>query len=732
MKVSIFAVSFFLLSIFISTQFENTGRKLASLEVKRVDEIKTKIKNIYDGSKENSFSLSKLALENNFVEVEFSGKLNGEFIENDPNRPEGYIQNFIYNESGRVDVELAHENVHELVNKEINFKGVKSEGKNVGVLFHEGESVHSKILLEAEPIKDIVRTTEKMLVLLFKFDNSNRTFTNAAETQQHLRTGAFQGIFKAMTENRVHHDIDVHGWYHLNRLGDDDGGQSMTCRVSNTELKMAAADLGIDLTQYDNITMISNCTEYHTIGGRAILGKYDFLNIGKDMTWIRMASFPTLLAWGENPDVPGWTGMTSILVHERGHNFGLGHSNAIDCHDGPYLHPCENIFYGNKFDRMGGPDSSYTFNADQQRRAGWKSVQRDFLIINQPGVYQINRLTSKLRNKKIGAYINLYGTDKRAFMVEYRQAHMYDNRLSRWIFRNVDDGIHVYTNLSGSTETTSPKWNHNATMRILDSNPTELDWHQDTAYESLTGSYFDPISGVRISLQNIVGETARFTVEYDDDARICYKTDLDDWVDKTYVKLYTLIEDVYADPGPRSFSRNKSRSRKPTSSAQMQLGVPRYYKKDIKKKHIVLVPGDRFHFTTNTNLSDHLMCPRNDIKYIMRNDDRFDSWLISSGNTKPTTDGKGKDKPGGGVVSSGGPGGTPSFNGTKYFRNYDKNHELTELKVPESALGSNIPVYIDVEDRAENGEKRVDVVWLHIRSSHDAIIHVEAEEVRER
>lgn len=554
---------------------------------------------------------------------------------------------------------------------------------------------------------------EKSAIFFVKFANSKKTYITMNEAQG-LLNGAYQDIFLKMSDGKLRHTSHVYGWYEFDRLGSE-GTTSVDCTLSNQEILQMVDDLNVDLTQYTNITMIANCSEYFTIGGRASLSKTDFLGIGHPLTYIKMTSKPDRLNVSEHPYVSGWTSFISILVHERGHNFGLTHSNALDCGSNHYLQDCNVIVYGNKFDRMGGPDGSYTFNADQQRLAGWKNEETDFLHIKSNGSYRIDRLTAdKYEGRKIGAYIYDPVTNEKVFMVEFRQPHYYDANLNNWVFRFVSNGVHLYSNLGSSTPERSPR--RYTKMNYIDSNPTALDWHEDTAYESLTGEYFDPATGIGIVMNGVSGTKANFSVYFDDDKRVCHKKQLKDWVTRPYVRRYYEIESLPADQA--SFrSKTRLKAIKPIKAS-----------KDYRSGHIVLEPNDEFELRYDTFLGDHLMCERNSLRLRWHNYSSLTDWLIP----KPTTGhggsigidlgSTGLPSPGSGF--GGGSGSSVDYIQTS-FHNYDDSRSFARMIVPPTALNKNYVLDYTVYDDKEG--KQIDFkVYLYIRSDRNTIIPIEA------
>ncbi|MGK0367933.1 MAG: hypothetical protein ACI9QD_001073 [Thermoproteota archaeon] len=561
-------------------------------------------------------------------------------------------------------------------------------------VYEDFDTRHEKIIvvgegeLADEPAQDLPRI-EKSLIMFFKFNDSERVFVKRRQMQDLLDNG-FEKFFNMMSDFRVKSIATATDWYQLDRDGEDDNS-SRFCFVKNSEIKEAAEAMGFNLADYDNVATISNCADRPTIGGYASLGKWDWLNIGKAQSYIKMSSAPERLTVLENPLVPYWSSFIGILSHERGHNFGLYHSNGLDCGEQKYLQGCTIVSYGNHFDRMGSPDGSLTFNADQQRRAGFKDKNKHFLHIKESGNFEIERLTSLKREKKIAAYIYLENTDQKLFMVEYRQPDLYDGNLASWVFRNVSNGVHLYSSLGGSLPSMSP--NFTTSFQYIDSNPTALNWHDDTAYESLTGSYVDQMSGITIKMDGVTGTKAKFSVIYNSKNGVCFKTSLSNWTERPYVTRYFPIEESVND---------KYRSLGKMTNSQT-----------LKGKHITLIPGDIFKFNYETKIGDHIMCPRTKINYEWANDQSFSSWvnLATKDRVDPNSGGTGHDNP------------PPVLNGSMTYPNYDRNFQLRELKVPVEALGKDYTLIFKAKDLVTGKEIQYPV-QLHIRESHSEMINL--------
>jgi hypothetical protein len=616
------------------------------------------------------------------------------------------------------------------VGKQVFFDGALKSNKYEGRVQEVSQKRGGGNLLEVAVEKpyELMIPKKKMLVLFIKYNSSTRTYMDMDRAQLLLNTG-FKKIFEEMTDGRVKHEVVASGWHHINR-DEDDGTTTLDCTLNPEEIREIAQQKSIDLTYYDNITTIANCSTYFTIGGRANLTAYDFLNIGKKQTFIKMSAKPILLAEETHNHVDGWVNFVPILVHERGHNFKLGHSNAIDCPNTTYLQDCVYIAYGNEYDKMGASDGSFVFNADQQRKAGWKNEQSEFHHVTENSTFYLNRLTEENKlNRKIGAYIYDPISGKKIFMLEYRQPHRYDNNLASWIFRRVKNGIHLYTFISSSSAERSPTLN--TTPRYMDSTPTELPYHQDTAYDTLTGEYFDPIYGVGVNMNFVSSTRSNVSVYFDSDRQVCFKTKLKDWTEKPFINRYSLITEYInnevlqpsingGDGGGGKLIKSRerartTRSRRRRPSSVRVAGATLRNKKSIKSRHVVLVPGDNFTLNYTSKLGDHVMCPRTNLAFKWTNSAAIEDWMIIETND---------DGRPGGIDTGGGGLGYPSYNPNKYTQNYDGEHELDQMKVPSSALGSDITMNLVSEDRV-TGEKIYNKIILHIRSHHNAVIPIE-------
>jgi hypothetical protein len=649
------------------------------------------------------------------------GELHGIVVEYDVNKPQ-FIY-FIKDDLGEdIEINLPDHPAKEDLGKRVTFKGSAKQGKYFGQITNiEQPPLKRGYQMAVE--KPVRFRTEKMLILFFKFDSAPDTYINMQQALEVANTG-YKNIFNDMTDFKVRHEIDVSGWHHLAR-GENDYQTFGTCQVTNQEIKDAIVDDGLDVMEYDNISIITNCSSYGTIGGFATLSAWDWLGVGRKSTYVKMASHPTRLTPYVHNSVPGWTSFASILVHERGHNFGLMHSNALDCGANPHLHDCVHIEYGNKFDRMGGPDGAFTFNADQHRRAGWRK-DHEFHHITESGTYFIDRLTeSNPNNRKVGAYIYRPGTNQKLFMIEYRQAHKGDMVLGDWLFRNVPNGVHLYSTVNPSSIDRSPTIG--TMMRYIDAKPTELDWHNDTAYESMDTSYFDPITGATIYMDAVIVTKAKVTVHFDPEKQVCFKTELAKKIARPFITRYFPIGSLPADDVVEPVRGRQSTKKQIVNFVTKP--TPRN-SKDIKSVHVVLVPGDDFKVRLETFIGDNILCPRSNLELTWLNAEEYFTWV------KPTP----PKPPGGGVIPDPGAGfdgsagkTTPilqSFNNKRTFQNYNEVLPgYPEMTVPQGTLNTDYVFNFKALDK-DTGEEINFKVNIYIRKTHNTLIQMKAESVR--
>lgn len=226
-------------------------------------------------------------------------------------------------------------------------------------------------------------------------------------------------------------DFYWEGSYHATFLAGDVFGwftvpvSSQTCDVQSlaSEADQAAAASGVDLARYDRLVYLApqnSCTVTGYHSGTALPSR----------TWV----------------ITDWPN-ARVIAHELGHNFGLSHSQALDCGAATMGEDCINRSYGDAADTMGSGSTPH-FNAFQKENLGWLGAagQPAITSVAQGGRYAIAPLSSASggsRALKIPRGIDALTGEASYYYVEYRQPDGFDAVLGN--VGNLTQGVLVHT-----------------------------------------------------------------------------------------------------------------------------------------------------------------------------------------------------------------------------------------------------------------------------------------------
>lgn len=533
---------------------------------------------------------------------------------------------FVFEGDVPIDVSILGASANEaagLVDEGVTLSGFEEEGTFFGLVTEHSETASTKGTIDPS-------TAERMLILLVDFNDSEppvqypngRPVVEASTVAYHLNTGYYRDYEQQVFKNRIRTTASgVVDWQRQNGDCADfvlPGYPSAHGYLPPQQLIDIIQANNIDPTQYDVVGVISNCK---TATGWGIASA---LSIGGHV--LHTASVNPnegMLFFGNNDEpVPGFgrmsDGTPSFLknfVHERAHNSGIMHADGLDCGDSEVLFPCNHEKYGNVFDTMGRGYVALSLNADLLRRNGLRDPQ-NFMEVSTAGEYEVAPLLSTGAGAMLGIYIRSEFSNTPVFMLENRTATGVDNELSAPEFSNVVDGLLISTALGTSSDgstsgVVSPEWGQY--FRIIDpdtSNGTGWFPHR-IKHDAITSTntFFDPISGIEIAASApLPSGNVRFTVEYDEQRRVCYKGNLPEQVRQ----MYLLRNNGGSDPG--------------NDKTAEKVGEERATDDPIFRS------GDRFDLNTGTRLSvsNPMMCPRDDVRIRVLNPGVLDGWAVNT------------------------------------------------------------------------------------------------------
>lgn len=580
---------------------DHTGRSIASIK----DNLGNQLKKV-SSAKE----LRYLAKKESLKMVKTSGILHIEVAE-DLNSKIHLENYFLLDASGRKQKIHAVSDIKKLAGREVYFDGYEYNGEVFGTLSRE--------LPPLEPLPNLRH--EKSLILMVNFNDSGNPWAipevdgNVVVTPENLAqelndpSKVHSQFFKQVSRGAYYSNIlHVEPWYTFNRNCADTSHPSNSTLIGYihpNEIKQIIEDRNIDHTQFDNVSVIVNCELWRN-WGVATLGKSLVFSDGHGLSYSESIVGKYRLYYGyESNPVPGFgtSSFLRVFIHERGHTFGINHSNGLDCGDNQ-LYQCSYFTYGNPFDVMGRGKTSLALSADQMRKEGLRP-ETQFINIKEEGNYYLSPLLSSFSNAKIGAYIYSEFSDKPVFMLENRTATGIDAQLQAPEYSDVRAGLQIYSNFSNSSISTSPRLT-GSQMRIIDPKPVEgeandLSHFADRVEKdgiTVSNPFFDPITGIGIKILPLFsfsegsrGEKSgiRFQVYTDSEKRVCFKSNL---LEQT--------SDVYI----------------PGSSEEESKVSSTFY----------LSPEQDFRLKVDTFQSNQTMCPREKIKVSLVNHSLLSGW----------------------------------------------------------------------------------------------------------
>lgn len=604
--------------------------------------------------------------QNSLDQIEYTGTLIREDI--DLFQGPVHIQRFfIENENERIQINPVNkEAIAELSGKEVTLTGWREHVSEKLVGFVKGVKSLGKTNQAPSRLPPLVRY-EKMLVVMADFNDSTPLpvgpeWVSTQNIGDFLNTKTFQDYFYFTYQGKIKNTVTKVVEYRFRRNCADKnlpGYTGVLGYIDNTDINLLFSELNLDPRDYNNVSVLANCN------GNSAWGIGTSANVnGVYLTMSNLTMWPSYFKYGSPDDLvpympipPGWT-FLNAFVHERLHTFGQMHANGLDCGSSTLLFPCSHIEYGNPFDVMGRANPSYQLNAHHMRKANVRP-ESQYITISKPGTYSLSPLESKDKRAIIAAYIKIPEVPAKVFMLEHRRAQLFDRSLLDPRYNEVPKGLLIYSSINphGSSASYSEY-----DFRIVDPYPIRntgilKPFSERVANRSLAprSTFYDPITGVRIVVDNNKNEKITFKVDFEKKSRMCFKAQVSDIIEPFYFEVNGADYDPY----------------------------------DV----VTLRPGDVFTFKTRTHQVENSICPKIYVNTTIFNTEMITTWVITKDGPILNPEFVAKDKP---WPGEGGGDGDPYPTIEGSFPNTNQNHYVTtKMRVPADAPAGDyeLPVH---------------------------------------
>ncbi|MCM2357544.1 MAG: Ig-like domain-containing protein [Geobacteraceae bacterium] len=319
---------------------------------------------------------------------------------------------------------------------------------------------------------------QRVLVLLVNFPgNQSQPWT--IEQARTLVFGVPNDFYRENSSGQTWLTGDVAGWFTIPVDVTAPSASSISYYA-----RQAATNAGINLSAYSRFIYA-----FPSVGNK--IGNQGTVGGSPSETWLE-----------------GTLSVAKTVIHELGHNFGLAHSNALECGTQPYAAGGTPVEYGDVLDAMGNTSAGH-FTAFQKQRLGWLDYGSSPLLTHvvANGTYGIEPYAATGAGVK--ALQIPQGTDPVSgkttyFFVESRQAVGTDSWLTGSFYASALNGLAVHVGTEGDYRSSY----------LLDMNPQSqtVDWN-DPALPA-GRSYTDPASGVTITANDVGTGGASVSVSF--------------------------------------------------------------------------------------------------------------------------------------------------------------------------------------------------------------------------
>lgn len=368
--------------------------------------------------------------------------------------------------------------------------GVRVRGRRVGdAIAFEGFSdvnetgaldMKTTSLTVTQPVAPNTLGEQKVLVIMVNFQDNPSDMRYTVDYVRNEMFGTTNNFYREVSYQQTWLSGDVGGWFTIPM-----NSSSCDTAMIASRAKEAASAAGFNLAAYNRFVYVLPGTNACSWSGWGTIGG------NPSQSWIA-GSFKV-----------------RIVAHELGHNFGLYHSNHLECGPSSIGSNCSVVEYGDSLDIMGQSLGSAHFNAFQKERLGWLIYGNSppVTTIQNDGTYWLSPYETVGNAPK--ALKILKSTDSRTgkrtwYYLEFRQPIGFDGFVSS--YPNVINGVVFHTGSESSGNTSY----------LLDMTPTAdpslADW-LDPALMA-PRSFSDPNAGVTITTQSVSSNGATVAVSF--------------------------------------------------------------------------------------------------------------------------------------------------------------------------------------------------------------------------